>query len=678
MSELRTIEEIERTKRVRVVRQSIRSLAGLMTKKKIAVVQRGTQASCEFDRHTGEPIKIVLPVVADDASNDMLDAIQGFLDHECAHALFTEFQVLVDAQRLKVGFYQNMYEDLFIERKIAEILPGVRSTLPKPRHVVISTIREKEATMLASSDYLAMGEVDQMIQRWNLYCVCSMRALADNYEFVDFMKEDDRWAAIQPVIDKLTEAGVIKRLKLIKDSKEALDLAVVTRSVLLDIKAESIKEEMKKERPEKTEKSDLEPEDSDSPDSDSAAGDTESDSCEDSEASPEEDEGDDDDLGEDATGSDATADSEDDAEPEEGDGEDDGSGDSGEDEDDDDDDEGDGDGDEEDGDKEARDRAEKELDEPDDSLSMEGALSEAISDGMMDLLAGKSYVPYTTERDKVGREYANKSAGLHRCDLIQNRVDEETGVMSQQLQSVMAANDRSWWQSGLRKGRVSQASLYRLSAGDDRVFRNRESSERLNTVVSLVVDMSGSMAGTRIQAAALSAWALGQTLSGIGIACEIIGFTTEGIITEPEARRYSRFEPLMMPVFKEFDEPFSDRSRETLAALHDGQYRLDQNVDGECVRIAADRLLLRAEQRKIMIVLSDGSPCSHASGVTLSNHMVEVSKEVAKEGVELFGIGIETDSVHRFYDHCDVINNLRDLGATVVGKLSEFLLKGYN
>ncbi|MEA3072739.1 MAG: cobaltochelatase CobT, partial [Alphaproteobacteria bacterium] len=220
-----------------------------------------------------------------------------------------------------------------------------------------------------------------------------------------------------------------------------------------------------------------------------------------------------------------------------------------------------------------------------------------------------------------------------------------------------------------------------------------------DTAVTLLVDCSGSMRYSKLQLAAHAAYALSQTLERVGIAHEILGFTTnetkvdnhrmmEDIGKEQDAlgRPFSRFSPITMYVFKAFDERLNVVTRRRLigaAGSSEGRGSPDYfphqvatraNVDGESVMLAALRLLKRREQRKVMIVLSDGEPAAYGIEHHLAEHLQKTVQVIEKMGVEAVGIEIRDESVKAFYKKAVVIEDIDTLPAAVMGEIKRFLI----
>lgn len=184
-----------------------------------------------------------------------------------------------------------------------------------------------------------------------------------------------------------------------------------------------------------------------------------------------------------------------------------------------------------------------------------------------------------------------------------------------------------------------------------------------------------------------AAYALSSTLDRVRVPHEVMGFTTyepsgfraemERIHTEEKmiGRKFTRIEPLWMPIFKQFHERMTPPIRKRFAAA-EHQIPLCQNVDGECIEIAAMRLLRRTERRKVLIVLSDGAPaCCSPEPATITRHTGEAVRKAESMGVETIGIGILDDSVRHFYPKHVVLNKLTDLPGTVMAQLRKVLLR---
>lgn len=188
--------------------------------------------------------------------------------------------------------------------------------------------------------------------------------------------------------------------------------------------------------------------------------------------------------------------------------------------------------------------------------------------------------------------------------------------------------------------------------------------------------------GGKITAAAYAAYGLASVLDRMNISNEVLGFTTRGslgaseMFSEETKMRvsYARHERLYIPILKSFSERLSSENKKRFAALPEANW-LSENVDGESVQIAAGRLMQRREKRKILIVLSDGAPACPGDFIALQKHLKKVVKDVERQGVDVLGLGIMTDSPKRFYTKCTVLNAVADLPTSVIGEIKRLLMR---
>ncbi len=202
--------------------------------------------------------------------------------------------------------------------------------------------------------------------------------------------------------------------------------------------------------------------------------------------------------------------------------------------------------------------------------------------------------------------------------------------------------------------------------------------------VQLVVDLSGSMAGPKVELATEVAYAVGLPLDRLGINNQIVGFTTRemhhvtnhmDIVDRDECRRPSRYEPVYMPILKDWNQNFTaDRQSAVIMAAND--VRLKNNIDGESVEYAGRMLWAQPGARKLMIVLSDGCPSARGDFREQAVHLRRVVKRLEATGTEVFGIGIMDESVKRFYKNAVVITHMEEVLTTVMGVLEAMLMRG--
>lgn len=327
---------------------------------------------------------------------------------------------------------------------------------------------------------------------------------------------------------------------------------------------------------------------------------------------------------------------------------------------------------------------------------MDGMLSAALGKMALAELSSQKYVQFTRDHDRIEVMKASPDADV---PAVEAMIGTSATVMAKDLQRLITARSLATMQPGLRRGKINPSSLHRMEVGDDRVFRKRIEGQSKDVAVSLLVDCSGSMYGGQFQIAVASAWAFAEVLDGLGIKCEVLGFTTHyydssdwghggkvGKIRE-EAHEFARsigrssyeevrWEPLYMPIWKTFDERFGLEQKRRMATSYGYDWQegnLRQNLDGECVLEAAKRLKAQRANRHLLMVFSDGQPCAGTNGRLLQTHLKESVKTVSGWGVETVGIGICDDSVSDYYPNHFSVYNVNELPARVIGELKKFL-----
>jgi cobaltochelatase CobT len=214
-------------------------------------------------------------------------------------------------------------------------------------------------------------------------------------------------------------------------------------------------------------------------------------------------------------------------------------------------------------------------------------------------------------------------------------------------------------------------------------FKQEKETEFRDTVVGLLIDNSGSMRGRPITVAAMSADILARTLERCAVKVEILGFTTvawkggksrEKWVADGKPRNPGRLNDLRHIVYKGADQPWR-RARKSLGLmLREGL--LKENIDGEALLWAHGRLLARPEQRRILMVISDGAPVDDAtlsanSGDYLEHHLGGIIQWIESHSpVELTAIGIGHD-VTRYYSRAVSITDAEELGGTMLRNLTE-------
>lgn len=251
-----------------------------------------------------------------------------------------------------------------------------------------------------------------------------------------------------------------------------------------------------------------------------------------------------------------------------------------------------------------------------------------------------------------------------------------SSTLAKDLERAIASRNRVQFIPGQRRGRVHGASLYRLSMNDDRVFRRKEDHKAVNACVQQVIDLSGSMGGRKIELALASAYTLADALDRIHVPNVITGFTTYGNpdVATMSKRGFSRFEALMLPIIKNWHEKANSPEIRARMGCVAETFPLLNNVDGESIAQLASLFAGRMEDKKIMIVQSDGAPC--AAGDGFSNHLRSVTNDIENTSdINLLAIGILTDAPRRYYKNYALVNKVEELGTSVVRELSRIILE---
>ncbi len=259
------------------------------------------------------------------------------------------------------------------------------------------------------------------------------------------------------------------------------------------------------------------------------------------------------------------------------------------------------------------------------------------------------------------------------------------GRLANRLQRRLLARQSRAWNFDLEEGLLDAARLARVVVNPayPLSYKQEKDTDFRDTVVSLLIDNSGSMRGRPITVAAMSADILARTLERCGVKVEILGFTTRAWKGGQSRERWlaagkptnpGRLNDLRHIVYKSADAPWR-RARKSLGLmLREGL--LKENIDGEALLWAHNRLLARAEQRRILMVISDGAPVDDSTlsvnpGNYLERHLRNVIDYVeSRSSVELLAIGIGHD-VTRYYRRAVTIVDAEQLGGTMMEKLAE-------
>src|SRR3954452_501084 len=273
----------------------------------------------------------------------------------------------------------------------------------------------------------------------------------------------------------------------------------------------------------------------------------------------------------------------------------------------------------------------------------------------------------------------------HLLDQQLQHLQSVVARLANRLQRRLLAKQTRAWEFDLEEGILDAARLARVVANPvlPLAYKRERETDFRDTVVSLLIDNSGSMRGRPITVAAMSADILARTLERCGVKVEILGFTTrawkggqarERWIAAGKPPNPGRLNDLRHIVYKPADAPWRRARRSLGLMLREGI--LKENIDGEALIWAHDRLRGRSEQRRILMVISDGAPVDDStlsvnSGNYLERHLRQVIGEIENRSpVELTAIGIGHD-VTRYYRRAVTIVDAEQLGGVMLERLAE-------
>lgn len=257
--------------------------------------------------------------------------------------------------------------------------------------------------------------------------------------------------------------------------------------------------------------------------------------------------------------------------------------------------------------------------------------------------------------------------------------------LANKLQRRLLAQQNRSWMFDLEEGMLDTARLTRVITDPTSPlsFKMESESPFRDTVVTLVLDNSGSMRGRPIMVAAVCADILARTLERCGVKVEILGFTTrawkggqsrESWISAGKPANPGRLNDLRHIIYKSADAPWRRSKKNLGLMMREGL--LKENIDGEALEWAHDRLLARPEARRIMMVISDGSPVDDSTqsanaALYLDKHLRQVIEKIeTRSSVELLAIGIGHD-VTRWYRRALTIVDVEQLAGAMTEKLAE-------
>ena len=301
----------------------------------------------------------------------------------------------------------------------------------------------------------------------------------------------------------------------------------------------------------------------------------------------------------------------------------------------------------------------------------------------------KDYSIYTTNFDEVveAKDLVTVEESIRLRNQLNNLIKPHLptiGKLANRLQRLLLAKQNTDWTFNLEEGVLDNSRLNRIITNPNYPLSFKQESENnfKDTVVTLLIDNSGSMRGRSISLAAICGDIIGSTLERCQVKTEILGFTTKHWkggdskkmwIINGNSSNPGRLNDIRHIIYKSADNSWR-RSRKYFGAmLREGL--LKENVDGEALAWSHERLIKRPEERKILIVISDGAPVDDSTLSAnredfLDNHLKEIISKIENDSpVELQAIGIGHD-VTKYYKNSLTINRADELGEVLLDELT--------
>ena len=301
----------------------------------------------------------------------------------------------------------------------------------------------------------------------------------------------------------------------------------------------------------------------------------------------------------------------------------------------------------------------------------------------------KNYNIYTAQFDEIAK--AENLETEEEINKLRNNLDQQLVTfqdlitkLANKLQRQLLAKQSRSWEFDLEEGLLDSSKLTRvvIDPYHSLSFKKEKDLEFKDTVVTLLIDNSGSMRGRPITIAALCADILSRTLERCSVKVEILGFTTKNWKggksrelwnNKNKQKNPGRLNDLRHIIYKNADTHWRQSKKNIGLMLKEGL--LKENIDGEAIFWAFNRLKKRKEERKILMVISDGAPVDDStlsvnSGDFLEKHLKKIVKFIEnKTDIEILAIGIGHD-VSRYYSKAIKITDVQELGDVMIKQLS--------
>ena len=335
--------------------------------------------------------------------------------------------------------------------------------------------------------------------------------------------------------------------------------------------------------------------------------------------------------------------------------------------------------------------------ESEDSDQREIMSDKSLSTDNQKILLKEKYKAYTNKHDEV--KYAEDLESDEEIARLRKNLDQQltnlqsiVAKLANKLQRQLLAKQNRSWEFDLEEGALDASKLSRviIDPFHSLSYKKEKETEFKDTVVTLLIDNSGSMRGRPISVAAICADILSRTLERCSVKVEILGFTTKNWKGGKSREQWNlsnkpknpgRLNDLRHIIYKSADKPWRQSKKNIGLMLKEGL--LKENIDGEALLWAYKRIAMRKEERKILMVISDGAPVDDStlsvnSGDYLEKHLKQTVKWIeGNSNIEILAIGIGHD-VTRYYGKAVKIADVQELGDVMINQLTNLFSEKKN
>jgi cobaltochelatase CobT len=336
----------------------------------------------------------------------------------------------------------------------------------------------------------------------------------------------------------------------------------------------------------------------------------------------------------------------------------------------------------------------KESDQAEEDIEIEDSSHPDLRKKGKGTLGDINYKTYTEEFDEIIK--AEELENTEELTRLRKNLDQQLlqlknfiSKLANKLQRKLLAKQNRSWNFDLEEGLLDTSKLPRIIMDpfNSLSFKKEKDIEFKDTLVTILIDNSGSMRGKPISVAAICADILSRTLERCAVKVEILGFTTKHWKGGSSREKWMKNDKPTLPgrlndlrhiIYKSADTPWRQAKNNMGLMLKEGL--LKENIDGEALKWAYNKMSRRKEERKILMVISDGAPVDDSTLSTNTSDYLEsnLKKTVKwienKTNIELLAIGIGHD-VTRYYNQAVKITDVQDLGDVMINQLTDLFVE---